>query len=158
MSCPNCVKGDFLPGEPTGTISIDFQNAYFAAGPRVGTSTRTVILLTDVFGLALKNCKIMADELAKRLECDVWIPDYFNGKTLSAWLCPEYEWRWLVFWPGRPLIPLDAMTLPDKPGVRLTFWDWIKCIWTVIPNIPAIISCRPSVVDKRLESVRDHVR
>jgi carboxymethylenebutenolidase len=81
MACPNCAEGEFLPGEPTGNIDPDFQGAYYAPRPtdRTSASKRTVLLLTDAFGLPLKNCKIMADELAKRLECDVWIPDYFAG-------------------------------------------------------------------------------
>lgn len=86
MACPSCAEGAFLPGEPTGTISSDFQGAYYAPGPLsdgTATSKRTVLLLTDAFGLPLKNCKIMADDLAKRLECDVWIPDYFAGKRRS---------------------------------------------------------------------------
>ena len=36
--------------------------------------------LTDPIGLPLKNRKIMADDLGKRLELYVWIPDYFAGK------------------------------------------------------------------------------
>lgn len=78
------MKGDILPGEPTGSIRSDFQNAYFAPGPGVETSAYTVLLLTDAFGMPLKNCKIMADEISKKLGCDVWIPDYFNGKRSSA--------------------------------------------------------------------------
>ena len=83
MSCPDCSNGGYLPGEPTGTFST--QGAYFAPAPVApGTegplvSKRAVLLLTDVFGLPLKNSKIVADNLAKRLNCDVWIPDYFEG-------------------------------------------------------------------------------
>ncbi|KDR77601.1 hypothetical protein GALMADRAFT_245751 [Galerina marginata CBS 339.88] len=131
MACPNCITGDILAGEPTGGIQADFQGAYFAPGPGEETSKRTVLLFTDAFGLPLKNCKIMADELAKRLECDVWVPDYFDGK---------------------PLFPHEAMTLPDRAGVKLSMWDWIKFILIGLPRIPAFISNRPSVVDKRLES------
>ena len=92
MACPNCVEGAFLPGEPTGTINSDFQGAYYAPGPLsdgTSTSKRAVLLLTDAYGLPLKNCKIMADYLAKRLECDVWIPDYFAGKRQS--LCTQFS-------------------------------------------------------------------
>lgn len=79
MICPQCVQGSFLPGEPTETFSDEFQGAYFAPGPGEGPSKRAVLYLTDSFGLEVKNSKIMADEFAKRLECDVWIPDYFAG-------------------------------------------------------------------------------
>lgn len=77
-SCPDCTKGVELSGEPTGVI-LDIQGAYFAAGPQE-TSSRAIILLTDIFGLPLKNSKILADNLAKRLNCDVWVPDLFNGR------------------------------------------------------------------------------
>jgi len=88
MSCPDCTKGDVLPGEPTGSINTEFQGAYFSPAPESSSANKryTVLLLTDAFGLPLKNCKIMADEMAKRLECDVWIPDYFNGGCLSSLL------------------------------------------------------------------------
>jgi hypothetical protein len=80
MSCPDCTTGAYLPGEPTGTIST--QGAYFAPAPATEephVTKHAVLLLTDGFGLALKNSKIVADNLAKRLNCDVWVPDYFEG-------------------------------------------------------------------------------
>ncbi|KAF8148251.1 dienelactone hydrolase endo-1,3,1,4-beta-D-glucanase [Crassisporium funariophilum] len=132
MTCPRCAEGVLLAGEPTGSIKADFQGAYYAPGPGEGPSKRAVLYLTDAFGMPLKNCKIMADEMAKHLECDVWIPDYFNG---------------------RPLLPVDAMAIPDRAGVKISWWQWVKFIVTIgIPNLPAIISNTPSVVDKRIES------
>ncbi|KAF4621841.1 hypothetical protein D9613_012100 [Agrocybe pediades] len=134
MSCPDCTKGDILPGEPVGSMSADFQGAYFSPAPTGSTPTpskRAVLLFTDAFGLALNNPKILADEMARRLECDVWVPDYFKG---------------------RPLFPVDAMVLPDRAGVKLTIKDWLTFIVIGITNLPAIISNRPSVVDKRVES------
>ena len=81
MSCPKCSEGLILPGDPTGSIQPDFMGAYFAPGPGGADkpSNRVVLVLTDVFGLEIKNCKIIADGIAKRLQCDVWIPDYFEG-------------------------------------------------------------------------------
>jgi carboxymethylenebutenolidase len=80
MSCPDCIIGTILEGEPTGIISAEMDGAYFAANPE-GPSTRAVILLTDVFGLPVKNGKILADKFAKELHCDVWAPDYFAGMS-----------------------------------------------------------------------------
>ena len=154
MACPSCAEGAFLPGEPTGTINSDFQGAYYAPGPLsdgAATSKRTVLLLTDAFGLPLKNCKIMADDMAKRLECDVWIPDYFAGERWS--LCTQY-WFWLWLFVGKPLIPVDAMSLPDRPGVKFSLWDWVKLFVTIIPRLPTIlVSNRSSVTDGRVHSV-----
>ena len=84
MSCPKCQEGFVLPGDPTGKIEQDFLGAYHASAPNGETSQRAIIFLTDGFGLPLNNCKIMADNLAKRLDCDVWVPDYFDGQ-LEHW-------------------------------------------------------------------------
>ncbi|KIM36570.1 hypothetical protein M413DRAFT_449107 [Hebeloma cylindrosporum] len=133
MICPQCSQGSFLPGEPTGTFSDEFQGAYFAPGPGEGPSKRAVLYLTDAFGLDLKNSKIMADEFAKRLECDVWIPDYFAGK---------------------PLLPVDCMVLPDRAGVKYSPWTWIKFFFAIVlPSIPSIIRNRPANTDPRVISL-----
>ena len=93
MSCPECLTGGFLPGEPTGSIST--QGAYLAPAPGDSTesSKGAICLLTDAFGLDLKNCKISADNLAKELKCDVWVPDYFAGnpsiQLLKVLLCRD---------------------------------------------------------------------
>jgi hypothetical protein len=86
MSCPDCVLGGLLPGEPIGIRSI--RNAYFSASPSANNpSKRAVLLLTDVFGLSYKNPMILADMIAKRLDCDVWVPDYFNGEFPAIPMC-----------------------------------------------------------------------
>ncbi|KAF9473996.1 dienelactone hydrolase endo-1,3,1,4-beta-D-glucanase [Pholiota conissans] len=136
--CPRCAEGIILSGEPTGSISTEFQGAYFAPAPELGGSSKfTVLLLTDAFGMPVKNCKIMADELAKRLGCDVWIPDYFNGK---------------------PLLPADKMSVPARAGVKISIWEWIRFAIFILPQIPVIISNRPSVVNRRLISFMELIR
>ncbi|TFK38922.1 dienelactone hydrolase endo-1,3,1,4-beta-D-glucanase [Crucibulum laeve] len=132
MTCPNCREGFTLPGEPTGVTSTEFNGAYCAAGliPENGVaSKRAIVFLTDGFGLPLINCKLMADDFAKRLGCDVWVPDYFAGK---------------------PLIGLDVLVLPDRAGVKMSIFDWIKFIFKSLPSIPAFLASRPSVADKRV--------
>ncbi|KAG6830055.1 hypothetical protein H0H87_009405 [Tephrocybe sp. NHM501043] len=106
MSCPDCVSGEFLPGQPTGVLST--QGAYLAAGT-TQPSKRAIVLLTDIFGLPLKNCKIIADHFAKELGCDVWIPDYFAG---------------------RPIMSLNKMKAIERVAEpSLSVWDWfVKAI------------------------------
>jgi carboxymethylenebutenolidase len=81
--CPKCKEGYVLSGEPSGSILADFHGAYLAPGPQTAPSKQAVLLLTDAFGMSLPNPKIMADQLAQKLECDVWVPDYFAGKLLK---------------------------------------------------------------------------
>ncbi|KAJ7459828.1 dienelactone hydrolase [Mycena latifolia] len=131
MSCPDCFKGAVLEGEPTGTIASEFESAYFATG---GTSKRAIILLTDIFGLPLKNSKILADNFAMHLQCDVWVPDLFAGHP--------------------PVTEAQMKSLPDRAGVKMSFFDILKLIWTALPSIPSMFRNRPSVVEARTISVR----
>ncbi|KAJ7044082.1 dienelactone hydrolase [Mycena alexandri] len=128
MSCPNCFKGAVLDGQPTGIISQD--GAYFAAGN--GDTTRAIVLLTDIFGLPLKNSKILADSFAQHLGCDVWVPDVFAGHP--------------------PLTVEQLQGVPERAGVKLGFFGLLKVIWGVLPSIPGMIRNRASVVDARVIS------
>lgn len=82
-SCDNCTKGYILPGEPVGLILDEYNGAYFSKGPE-GYTKRAIVLLTDMFGLPLVNCKLIADHLAQSLSCDIWVPDLFDGISPQA--------------------------------------------------------------------------
>ncbi|KAJ6584936.1 dienelactone hydrolase endo-1-3,1,4-beta-D-glucanase [Mycena capillaripes] len=131
MSCPDCFRGSVLEGEPTG-VMID--GAYFAsAGTDAQPSKRAIILLTDVFGLPLKNSKILADNFALHLNCDVWVPDVFAGHP--------------------PVTTRQLSMLPDRAGVKLGFSDYLKFIWNVLPSAYSLlIANRPSVMIDRVIS------
>ncbi|KAJ6484362.1 hypothetical protein C8R47DRAFT_980950 [Mycena vitilis] len=132
MSCPNCFLGSVLEGEPTGVIS-DIEGAYFASGGNA-ESKRAIILLTDAFGLPLKNNKILADSFAQQLKCDVWIPDFFAGR------------------PPVTVEQLDMM--PESASHKLGFTGFMKWLGRIIPSLPSLlITNRASVVDARTISV-----
>lgn len=82
--CKNCVSGYVLPGEPKGVVK-DGAYTYSPSAeahdtaPDASTTKTALIFLTDIFGLELKNNKILADSFADRLKCDVFVPDIFNG-------------------------------------------------------------------------------
>ena len=78
MTCENCFKGFVLPGEPSGSM---VGTAYFhpAPSPTPENSKQAIVLLSDIFGLTLVNCKIQADVLSEKLNMDVWVPDLFDG-------------------------------------------------------------------------------
>jgi carboxymethylenebutenolidase len=81
MICERCVQGNVLDGEFHGRMET---GVYLAPAPSAGSlstnkSKTCVVVLTDIFGLPLKNCKIVADAIAEKLGVDVWIPDLFAG-------------------------------------------------------------------------------
>ncbi len=78
MACERCIQGFVMKDEPEGSMVGD---AYVHEGT---DKSRAVVLLTDIFGLPLVNCKLNADELSERLSCDVWVPDYFAGEPISS--------------------------------------------------------------------------
>jgi hypothetical protein len=86
LPCEHCLTGHVLPGEPKGSFK---DNAYYISGVPEGATKsdstarsdkRAIVLLTDAFGLALKNPKILADDFARHLKCEVFVPDLFNGE------------------------------------------------------------------------------
>ncbi|KAL0571827.1 hypothetical protein V5O48_010140 [Marasmius crinis-equi] len=137
MSCPDCYKGSILEGEPVGTFtSID--GAYMSAGSNK-ESERAVILLTDIFGLPLKNSKLIADSLAKRLECDVWVPDQFAGNPPFA-------------------VEKLQNKMPERAGEDFGLFAKIKFFLTVLPTLPKLLKSRPATVDARMKSFFDKLK
>jgi len=133
MACERCTQGDTLPGTPTGTITSN--KAYLAAAPE--PSSHAIVLLTDAFGLPLVNCKIIADNLSKELACDVWVPDIFDGD---------------------PLMEVDALTLPERAGEKMSFWLKLRFIFLIISRLPHLYRSRASVVDPRIDSFITNLR
>jgi len=128
MSCPDCTSGNLLPGSPKGT---EEDGVYFAKGSnQEDTKTKAVVIMTDIFGLAISNPKIIADTIAERTGFDVWVPDLFDGKI-----------------PVQPEV-LDFF-LPRRPGEKMGFWRSLRFYLTLLTHIPGMIGCRPGVVDSR---------
>ncbi|KAH8832182.1 dienelactone hydrolase endo-1-3,1,4-beta-D-glucanase [Flagelloscypha sp. PMI_526] len=132
MSCPDCVKGELLVGEPRGIIQNDAS--YFSCAPKPTvneTKTKAIVLLTDIFGLQIPNPKLIADHLANQLNMDVYVPDMFDG---------------------RYMLKFGALKMPDRAGIKTTWLDWCKMFLVIIPAIPSIIANRPSVMDNRVKA------
>lgn len=138
LPCENCLTGYVLPGEPKGSFK---GSAYYVSGmPENSTESATVggnekkaiVLLTDSFGLALKNPKILADDFAKRFKCEVFVPDLFNG---------------------RPSISETALApyIPDVPGQKFSIINRVKWIIEMIKCLPALWVNRPAVGLRRAE-------
>ena len=112
VPCEQCVQGFVMKEEPEGimvgdaylhegkpltTDSPDESGAAATSNEGEATTssgqdaskTRAVVLLTDIFGLPLVNAKLNADEMSRRLGCDVWVPDYFAGPSRSRFFLPR---------------------------------------------------------------------
>jgi len=86
-------------------------------------------VLTDVFGL-YNNPKIIADKLSVQLDCDVWVPDYFNGD---------------------PILRPERMKAVPPPAGTTNFWlAWLSFALVIMPRLFVYYRNRPSVCHTRL--------
>ncbi|KAJ7108764.1 Alpha/Beta hydrolase protein [Mycena epipterygia] len=90
--CDNCFKGVTHEGTPEGKTETIGGITCYVATPSVDYPKDKVILfLTDVFGLALNNNRLLADDFARNGFRTI-VPDIFNGDPV-----PES-----AFEPGAP--------------------------------------------------------
>ena len=154
MSCPQCIQGYVLPGEPKGTMVDD---AYFSPAPEGAPSSKAIVFLTDIFGLRLKNCKIIADELAKRVGCDVWVPDLFAGASRCiAFLLASSSPLNAVGGVGGYVFDVGDLEpiMPDRAGQPMSWGVRLQFLYIYIKRIVRFYRVRASVVDPRTTEVR----
>ena len=134
-------------------------------------STKAIILLTDIFGVDLVNCKLNADEISKRVGCDVWVPDIFGGMfcylpfrvpffSLSSLYhlhnsIQETFSSCFVLPLGRPPFKPEELDplIPDRAGVSTSFISQLKMLGLFIMHLPALWASRPAVADFRIVEV-----
>ena len=82
MSCPACFSGALHEGSPTGVdVDLDGVAVYYAAPPTPSTSTKAIVILSDVFGHTFVNTRLLADAYAMA-GFHVFLPDYFGGTAV----------------------------------------------------------------------------
>ncbi|KAI6147336.1 hypothetical protein BKA82DRAFT_4152553 [Pisolithus tinctorius] len=132
MSC------SILAGKPTGSIvKVNGTDAYFAPSPpsesaqSESNGSVAAVLLSD----ALASHKLASD-----LQCDVWVPDLFDGAPLLR------------------VEGMETQLLPDCPGYS-SLWDSFRLIaFVIIPRIGTILRSRPSVGDFRAKQFITAIR
>ncbi len=151
MSCEQCTQGYVLPGEPAGSI---VDGAYFHPAPEGSPKSSAIVLLTDIFGLPLKNSKLIADELSKGVGCDVWVPDLFAGTSLcSRPLCILLSLTQVLA--GNPPFKVEELEplMPQRPSESITFVNTLRMIVLALSRAFRLYGVRGSVVDSRINSV-----
>ncbi|BGP34208.1 hypothetical protein JCM10296v2_006023 [Rhodotorula toruloides] len=82
--CEQCFAGYKLDGEPKGTMGELGGLGYYLAAGKAEEKDRAIVLGTDIFGLGLANCKILADWFADKTGFPVFVPDYFEGDYIDT--------------------------------------------------------------------------
>lgn len=154
--CEHCTQGYVVPGEPTGRM---VDGSYFSPAPEdLKTKARAIVVFTDIFGLPLQNCKIIADALAARVGCDVWVPDLFNGAS-GFFFCDVGGLSDECT--GKPPFTTDELVpiLPDtgKPDDKMGFKRKLRLILLGLSRAFRLWKARNAVVDARASAVRPAV-
>lgn len=149
LPCKDCVSGYVLPGDVKGAFA---DGAYFSPAPsRHEGEKAAIVLLTDSFGLQLKNPKILADFFADRLGCDAFVPDLFHGQggLLSTSTIADAPLG------SPPINERDlAPYIKDEPGQPRGIIETLKWLAVMVPLLPGLFANRPSVGLARAEAVR----
>lgn len=74
----NMIQGSIHKGLPQGKEEVIHDLNTYVIGNRTNPRA-TIVIYTDVFGLALPNNRLIADAYAKSGEYLVYMPDFFEG-------------------------------------------------------------------------------
>ncbi|KAJ7242374.1 Alpha/Beta hydrolase protein [Mycena haematopus] len=89
--CDNCFIAVVHDGTPEGTIETIGGIECYVATPTVPhPSERVLIFLTDVFGLALENNRLLADDFARNGFKTI-VPDLFSGDPILVNSPPDFD-------------------------------------------------------------------
>ncbi|KAF2454875.1 esterase/lipase [Lineolata rhizophorae] len=85
-----CLSGKVKEGKPKGHVSqIGGLEAYISE-PETGSTEKTVIFLTDIFGYEFPNVRLLADNYAKAGFC-CYVPDLHQGDSLPISFLDDVE-------------------------------------------------------------------
>jgi dienelactone hydrolase len=80
VTCQNCLSGHVKDGKPSGIVATIHGFSTYVARPE-GTPKGLVVLIPDVFGWELSNCRLLADAYAKEGGLLVYLPNFMNGES-----------------------------------------------------------------------------
>lgn len=90
MSCPDCFRGGVTTATPTGTETTIHGLPTYVTHPEDGITPKgIVVILTDGFGWAFVNNRVLADRYAKAGEFLVYCPDFMDGLFSPASCTPS---------------------------------------------------------------------
>ena len=80
----DCCSGTIHAGEPAGRVeTLHDLPCYISDPPDHAAPTGVIVIIPDAFGWELPNSRILADAYAKRLGCQVLLPELMDGNHLD---------------------------------------------------------------------------
>ncbi|KEF62894.1 uncharacterized protein A1O9_00868 [Exophiala aquamarina CBS 119918] len=135
MACSQCFQGTVKAGTARGS-EIDYHGyKAYVVTPSANASTRRAVqvIISDAFGWATPNIRLLADSYADRTGMRVYVPDFMDGTAAPQWLMKHtdriqseggwYGWLvkpWLVLNAGLAFAPFFYRNSPPSRYSRVT--------------------------------------
>ena len=80
----DCCTGTLHDGTPVGRVETLHNFPCYITDPPLNAAPKAIIILIpDAFGWELPNSRVLADNYAKRLQCQVLLPELMDGHHLD---------------------------------------------------------------------------
>jgi len=134
-----CLSGVVNDGKPTGREEQIAGFPTYVAEPKGDSKSKSIVLITDIFGWKLPNTRLCADEYAKA-GFYVYVPDFHEGQSL-------------------PIEFLQSAEPPLKVQQNLTMLDKAKNTATVATTLgPWLVTHREAVTKPKIDGFINHLR
>ncbi|KAL8947729.1 MAG: hypothetical protein Q9222_006025 [Ikaeria aurantiellina] len=113
-----CLSGVVHDGKPTGRIDTIGGLDTYIAEPKDGSKTRSIVFISDIFGWAFPNTRLLADQYALA-GFYTYLPDFHEGDSLPISSLQNIE---------PPLKKQATLSVADKAAnaaVTATLGPWL---------------------------------
>jgi hypothetical protein len=80
MACPDCFSGTVHEGHIKGDETKLHGLDVYVTGPSFKEARGIVVIIPDAFGWKFPNTRIWADEVARKGEWRLLLPEFMNGE------------------------------------------------------------------------------
>ena len=94
MSCPECFIGSIHEGTPKGRETTLHGRDVYVAEPMDGDTQSIkgiIVILSDAFGWTFVNTRVLADEIARKGQFRVYLPDFLDGNVAPLYLLDVFS-------------------------------------------------------------------
>ena len=163
MACRDCVSGGLHEGTPVGRVeTVHGLPAYVTEPPEGQSPQGIIVIIPDVLGWDFNNSRILADTYARRTNSRVYLPEFFDGHSMSSSLFASMDiimgtgsmiWKMFVFFYLLPFyLFFFFLRMKCRPSHTLT-----TCLIIRLPAVRVISAFIPFLYFNRLSVTKPRV-
>ncbi|PVH78538.1 dienelactone hydrolase family protein [Cadophora sp. DSE1049] len=135
ITCSACLTGKIKIDTPTGTVEKIFgRDTYVARPSDTHKAKGVIVILPDLFGWEVSNCRLLADSYAREGGFLVLLPDFMDGTAPPPWTMQT----------------MDSLLSPSPSFFTTLFKKPLWALQIASQAIPFLIRNKESVVMPRM--------